>query len=112
MGKNSLGEFELYVLLAVIRLGEDEAHSLAIVEEITRRTGRSVRRAAVYVAIQRLEKKGLVSSWLAEPRPERGGKGRRHVRVEPQGLAAVREARAALRSMWGGLEPALGEKSS
>ncbi|MEM7587445.1 MAG: PadR family transcriptional regulator [Acidobacteriota bacterium] len=109
MGKSSLGELELMVLLAVMQLGEDEAHTLAIVDAIHQRTGRAVQRAAVYVTLQRLEKKSLVASWLAAPRPERGGKGRRHVRAEPAGVQAVRETRAALQSMWQGLEPALGE---
>ncbi len=109
MGRSNLGELELIVLLAVLQLGEESAHTLAIVDAIQQRTGRSVRRSAVYVILQRLETKALVSSWLAEPRPERGGKGRRHVRVEQAGLVAVREARAALQNMWQGLEPALGE---
>ncbi|HSM04291.1 MAG TPA: hypothetical protein VK858_06705 [Longimicrobiales bacterium] len=64
-------------------------------------------RATVYVTLQRLEEKGLVATWLGDPLPERGGKARRYVRVEPDGLAAVRETRDALRSMWGGLEPML-----
>ena len=106
MGKHGLGEFELLVLLAVLRLGEDRAFTLAIVDEIRQRTGREPQRAAVYVTLQRLEKKGLVSSWLADPRPERGGKRRRHVRVEPTGVDAVRTARGALESMWQGVEAA------
>ena len=78
MGKRNLGEFELLVLLAVLRLG-DEAYAVAIVDEIGERTGRQVRRAAVYTALQRLETKGLVSTWLGDARAERGGKARRNV---------------------------------
>lgn len=104
MGKESLGEFELLVLLAVIRLGDDEAYSLAIATDIEERTGRSVRRSAVRMTIRRLEKKGHVSTWLGDPRPERGGKARRHVRVEASGALAVHEARSALESMWGNLD--------
>ena len=97
-----LGEFELLVLLAALRL-QDEAHPVSIVQEIRQRTGRSVQRASVYVTLQRLEDKGLVSSWLGQPAPERGGKARRHVRLTRQGRDAVRETRAALQSMWAGL---------
>lgn len=103
MSKTGLGEFELIVLLAVLQLGEDDAHALAIVDTIKERTGRSVQRAAVYVTLQRLENKGHVSSWLSEPRPERGGKGRRHYKVGRAGLRAVQTARAAFESMWNGL---------
>jgi PadR family transcriptional regulator PadR len=107
MGKQGLGEFELLVLLAALRLGEDDAHAVSIVDEIHGRTGREVRRSAVYVTLQRLETKGMVSTRLGDPLPERGGKGRRLVRVEPDGLEAVRETQDALRSMWGGLDPLL-----
>ncbi len=99
-----MGEFELMVLLAVLRLGEEDAYSLAIAEDIENRTGRSVRRSAVRMTIKRLESKGHVATWLGDPRPERGGKARRHVRVEPSGALAVHEARTALESMWGSLD--------
>ena len=99
---SSLGEFELLVLLAVLRLGE-EAYAVSIVDEIRERTGRDIHRAAVYVTLQRLEAKGLLSSRLGTPLPERGGKARRQVRIERKGMAAVREARAALQNMWAGL---------
>ncbi len=107
MGKRSLGEFELLVLLAVLRLGDEDAYAVSIVDEIGERTGRRVRRAAVYTALQRLESKGLVATWLGEPRPERGGKARRSVRVEPAGVQAIREAQSALQNMWRDL-PGLG----
>lgn len=103
MSNQRLGEFELLVLLAAIRLGEDRAYAVSIVDEIKQRAGRDVQRASVYVTLQRLENKGLVSSQLGDPLPERGGKARRYVRVEPAGVRAVREARSALESMWGGL---------
>ncbi len=105
MPKTTLGEFELLVLLATLQLGESNAYAVSIVDEITSRTGRTVRRAAVYTTLQRLETKGLVTTWLGESRPERGGKAQRHVRLEPAGLAATAEARAALKNMWGGLDP-------
>ena len=107
MGKDVLGEFELMVLLAVLRLGEDGAYSLAIADDIKGRTGRGVRRSAVYMTLKRLEQKGLVSTWLGEPRSERGGKPRRHVRLEPAGAAAVHESRTALENMWADLETAV-----
>lgn len=108
MARSRLGEFELLVLLAAIRLGEDRAYAVPIVDEIEVRTARSVQRAAVYVALQRLEKKGFVSTRLGPPRPERGGKARRLVRVEAAGRRAAGGARRELRSMWRGLGDVLG----
>jgi len=104
MGKGILGEFELMVLLAAMRLGEEQSHALALADDIRARAGRPVRRAQVYVTLRRLEEKGLVRSWLGEPREERGGKARRHVALEPEGLRAVHESRSALERMWGGMD--------
>lgn len=91
------------VLLAALRLGPDEAYAVSIVDEIEARTARIVQRAAVYVALRRLEQKGLVRTRMGEPLPERGGKARRLVSVEPQGVEAVRDAKRAFSSLWGGL---------
>jgi PadR family transcriptional regulator PadR len=98
-----LGDLELLVLLAAMRLGPDEAHPVSIVTEIRERFGRAVQRASVYVVLQRLEDKHLVSTHLGEPLPERGGKPRRLVRVGRAGVAAVRETRAGLERMWSDL---------
>lgn len=105
----SLGEFELLVLLAAVRLGSDEAYTVSIVDDIERRTGRRVRRANVYTTLQRLETKGLVSTRLGDPRPERGGRPRRLVTVSPAGLAAVRATTTAIQAMVGDLAELLGE---
>ena len=105
MTHHSLGEFEQLVLLAIAQL-RGEAYGVPIVEEIERRTGRSVARAAVYVTLRRLEDKGFVSSWMGDPTPERGGKGRRYVKLEAEGARALREARHAAERMWHGLDPA------
>lgn len=106
MSHQSLGEFEQFVLLAIIHLG-GESYGIPIVDEIERRTGRSVSRAAVYVTLRRLEEKGLLSSWLGESTPERGGKPRRHVKLEAEGARALREARQRAERMWNGVTPAM-----
>jgi DNA-binding PadR family transcriptional regulator len=108
MPTNTLGEFEQMVLLAILRLG-DGVYGVPIVDEIESRTGRSVARAAVYVTLRRLEKKGLVESWMGEPTEERGGKARRMVRVRPAGRRLVRESRRAMDAMWQGLDAVRGD---
>ena len=103
MSRRSLGEFEQLVLLAILRIGED-AYAVPILREIESRTGRNVSHAAVYIALRRLEAKGLVSSRLADPTPERGGRARKYFQVVPAALPPLRDSRNALLSMWEGLE--------
>ena len=105
MTQHGLGEFEQMVLLAIAHL-DGEAYGIPIVEEIERRTGRSVARAAVYITLRRLEEKGFVSSRMSDPTPERGGKARRYVKIEAGGARALREARRITERMWHGLDPA------
>jgi len=101
-----LGEFELMVMLAILQLGED-AYGKRIWEEIENRTDRSVLIAAVYAALERLERKGYVSSWVGAPTPVRGGRAKRYFQIERAGLAAVRRSREMLASMFSGLKPIL-----
>jgi DNA-binding PadR family transcriptional regulator len=109
MSTDSLAEFELLVMLAALRLGAEEAYTVSIARDIEQRAGRVVRRANVYTTLRRLETKGLVSTRLGDPRPERGGRPRRLVSVEPAGLAAVQSTTGAIRAMIGGLGGIIGE---
>ena len=104
--REALGEFEQMVLLAVVHLGDD-VYGVPIADEIERRTGREVSPAAVYVTLRRLEQKGLLSSTMSAPTPERGGKARRCVKVTATGLESLRLSRLILDRMWKGLDPAL-----
>ena len=97
-----LGEFELLAMLTVMRLGEG-AYGVPISREIEEQTGRDVAFGTVYAALERLQKKGLVSSNLGEATPERGGRAKRYFRVSPAGLRAVREAKQSLIRLWRGL---------
>jgi len=110
MMPQGLGEFEQMVLLAILHVKGD-AYGVPIMEEIEARTGRSISRAAVYVTLRRLEKRGLVTSWMSEPTGERGGKGRRCVRVEPKGIELLQESRRAMERMWGDLDPEVAESA-
>ncbi len=104
MRSKSLADFELLVMLAALRLGSDEAYTVSIGDDITRRTGRSVRRANVFTTLERLEKKGLVSTRFGARRPERGGRPPRLVSVNAEGLAAVRATTGAIQAMVGDLD--------
>jgi DNA-binding PadR family transcriptional regulator len=106
-----LAEFELLVLLAALHLGPDEAYTVSIADDIAARTGRSVRRANVFTTLQRLEAKGLVSTRLGESRPERGGRPRRLVLVDPAGVASVRATTNAIQAMAGRVKGLTGGRS-
>lgn len=110
MANDTLGEFEQLVLLAILRVGEG-AYGVPVTEEIEQRTGRSVSPSAVYVTLRRLEKKGLVSSWMSDPLPERGGKPRRLVQVEPDGLRLLHESRQQMDAMWSGVDVQAGDSA-
>jgi DNA-binding PadR family transcriptional regulator len=102
MGEHYLGEFEQIVLLAVVRL-EDDAYGVPIRREIEARAGRKVTVGALYSTLDRLEAKGLISSWFADPTAERGGRSRRYFRVQPEGLQALGRAKEMLDRMWKGV---------
>jgi PadR family transcriptional regulator, regulatory protein PadR len=105
MSREALGNFELMVMLAVLRLG-DGAYGVPISRAIEECTGREVLVGSVYAALERLEEKGLVASEVGEPTPERGGRAKRYFRVTGKGMRQVRDARCALIRMWRGI-PAL-----
>jgi len=98
-----LGEFEQIVLLALLRLGEN-AYGVPIRQEIQLRTKRAVSVGALYSTLDRLEAKGYVASWFAEPTPERGGRSKRYFRVEPLGLKAIKRSQKVLAVMLEGID--------
>jgi PadR family transcriptional regulator PadR len=104
MTRHSLGEFEHQVLLAMLRLG-GEAYSAPIVIQIEERVGKSVAPAAVYIALRRLEERGLLLSSKQEPGPHEGGRGKRMFQITPAAVERLRESRRSLESLWEGLDP-------
>lgn len=106
-GRSGLGEFEQLVLLAIVRLG-DEAFGPEIADELERSVGRGVTRGALYSTLNRLEQKGLLEWSASEPTDGRGGHIRRLFACTDDGLVALRERRAALLTMWDGIEDVLG----
>ena len=90
-----LGEVEQLVLLAVMRL-RDEAYAVPIRALIEREAGVRLSRGSIYVTLERLERKGYVTSWFSDPQAVRGGKARRHFELKPPGLAAVRASKLAV----------------
>ena len=103
MGRREfLGGFELLVLLALIRLGDD-AYGVPISQTIEENSGREVALGSVYITLERLESKGLVSSRLGEPTAERGGRAKTYFKVTAKGLREVRTAQRTLVNLWKGV---------
>jgi DNA-binding PadR family transcriptional regulator len=100
----ALGEFEQMVLLAVLCAAQEggDAYGVTVHSELEHRTKRRVARGAVYMTLDRLEKKGLLESYLTDPTPERGGRAKRCYSVTRPALAALRASRRALVALWEG----------
>ena len=101
--RNSLGELELVVLLALFRLGEG-AYGASVRDEIRQRTGRRVTPGAIYPTLDRLERKGLVRLYAGDPVPERGGRSKRHFVIERAGLRELRRAWGQYAALADGVE--------
>lgn len=100
MTRNALGDLEHQVLIAALRL-KGEAYSVSVVQEIEERAGRTVAQSAVFIAMRRLEEKGLLESRIADESDEKA-RVRRYFDLTPAGMAKLREMRRALVSLWDG----------
>jgi DNA-binding PadR family transcriptional regulator len=105
----AIGQFEQLVLTAIVSL-DTGAYGVTIHRGVGELSApRAVSLGAVYATLDRLEDKGLITSWLSEPTPERGGRSRRHYKLQPAGTRALRESVATARRVcervdlaWGG----------
>jgi DNA-binding PadR family transcriptional regulator len=102
LARDYLTDFELMILLAILRIG-DEAYGVPIAREIESTGGRTVLLGAVYAALDRLEANGMVASVVGDPTPARGGRAKRFFRVTPDGVKAVRQTQRALTRLWTGV---------
>jgi PadR family transcriptional regulator PadR len=108
MGRDQspLGEFEQMVLLAVLQAATraDGAYGITVFDELAARTKRRVSRGAVYMTLDRLEKKGLLKSSLTEPLASRGGRARRCYELTKPARTALRESQRSLQNLWAGVD--------
>jgi PadR family transcriptional regulator PadR len=101
VSRDALGDLEHQVLLATLRL-KGEAYSVSVVMEIEERTHRSPAQSAVFIALRRLEEKGLLRSFL-EKRDGEAGRNRRYFQITPVGMERLREMRESLLGLWDGI---------
>ena len=102
MPRAYLTDFELMILLAILRIGED-AYGVPIANEIERVGKRNVLLGAIYTCLDRLEDNGLVTSTYGDPTPERGGRAKRFFKVTGKGLKAVKDTQHAFTALWSGI---------
>ena len=106
MSRSSLGDLERLLLLCLVRLG-DGTYGAEIGRELKHRTNRAVSPGTIYPTLDRLERKGLVRSWMGESTPERGGRAKRHYALLPEGLTAAAEAWREVTELAEGVEARL-----
>jgi PadR family transcriptional regulator PadR len=103
MKKNALlGQSELLVLIAVLRLG-DEAYGVPISREISREIGRDVAVAGIYSTLERLQRMRLVEAQTGEPTAVRGGRAKTFFKLTAEGLRQLRASQRILQKFWGSL---------
>lgn len=105
-----LGEFEQFILLSILKLN-DNAYGTAIRQLLAEAVKRDVTIGALYTTLERLEKKGLLTSKMGEVTPERGGRAKKYFKLTAPGHGALKRSKDALTSMWQGLSLAIQPKS-
>ncbi len=106
---DSLGQFEQLVLTSVVALA-DNAYGITIHKKVHElASSRAATLGAIYVALDRLEDKGFVSSWFSEPTAARGGRAKRCYRLEVPGERALKESLATARRMVVSVTPIWGD---
>ena len=99
MGRGTaLGPFQQQILYVLLRLGE-RAYGMSIWQELESRTGEAATIGAVYSTLERLERRGYVSSRIGDPTPERGGRAKRYYSITGAGAKALQASERAFANL-------------
>lgn len=90
---------EEFIMLSVWML-KDNSYGVPIQESLKRMTGQTWAFGALFVMLNRLEKKGLLDSFLTESTPQRGGRSKRIYKLTPRGKMALLEVKQIQDSVW------------
>ncbi len=99
MKRVTIGEFEELCLLIVGVLNE-QAYGVSVQDEIKSRTGRNVTISSIHSTLVRLEKKGLLKSYMGEANEIRGGRAKRIFEMTASGKQVIKEARELRNQLW------------
>lgn len=98
-----MGEFEIMVILAILRLGPN-AYGVTIREELQQETSRTFTLGTIYKSLGRLEVKGYLHTRTSEPTAVRGGRRKKLYHVSATGLRVVNRSLADLWRLTRGLD--------
>ena len=93
---------EEFILLAVWKLQQD-AYSIPIREKLIEITGKDYSLGAIYMPLERLEKRRLITSSFSESTPERGGRHKRIYTLTEDGKQALHFTYKVQQSFWQGV---------
>jgi PadR family transcriptional regulator len=107
-----LSRQEELLLLSIWSLG-DSAYGIPIREHVSKVSERYWSIGAVYDVLDRLVRKGLVTTMIGAPVKARGGKSRRYYRITKSGFRSLRELTSLQERAWSGMpKTALAGKES
>lgn len=109
MKHQHLGELEELTLLIVVALGSD-AYGVAVQEKLERDAHRPIAIGAVYAALERLERKGYVTSLFGEATAQRGGRRKRMFAATAAGMRALRAVKQTRERLWRAVEVSAGSR--
>ena len=105
-----LSRQEELMLLSIWKL-DVNAYGVTIRESVTELTGKYWSIGAVYDVLDRLTRKGLVSTIVGDPVKARGGKSKRFYKITKSGFKALEEVRTLQQKAWIDIpEPSLAKK--
>lgn len=104
-----LSGLEELTLMTVVGLGSD-AYGVSVQLKLERDARRRVALGAVYAALDRLERKGYVSSSVGDATPQRGGRRKRIFTVTPAGVRALHAAHRTHERLWRTVAAVTGSK--
>ncbi len=91
------------LLLAILRL-RDNAYGVSILKEVQQRTRKTLKLGGLWVSLDILAKKGLISKHMGDPTPARGGRSKIYYTLTPTGLKALKRVNEFNRSLWQGIQ--------
>ena len=99
-----LSKTEELILLSVWKLGKN-AYGVTIRNHLIESTGKNFSIGGIYVPLDRLVRKGLLTTLQGDPTPERGGMSKRFYKMTKKGINILNESKKVYDAMWSEIDP-------
>ena len=86
-------------LLAILGVGKD-AYLVNIREHLKQKAGREWAFGSIYITLEKLRKRGLITAHVGEPSSRQGGKAIKYYALTREGIQALRENKRLHDRMW------------